>query len=135
MSASSLRPVATSDAPAAIGPYSQALVCDGVLYASGQIGLDPSTGELVGGGVEMQAERALANLAAVLAAGGSSMAEVLRCTVFLVSMDDFAAVNAVYARAFGSHRPARSTVAVAGLPKGARFEVDALARCVRTPGT
>ncbi len=121
------RPVATERAPSAIGPYSQAIVAGGLLFASGQIALDPARGELVPGGVEAQARQVLANLAAVLEAGGSSLRSVVRCTVYLVSMDDFAAVNAVYAQAFGETRPARATVAVAGLPKGARVEIDAIA--------
>ncbi|MCB9897220.1 MAG: RidA family protein [Planctomycetes bacterium] len=121
------RPVSTERAPAAIGPYSQAVVSGGFLFASGQIGLDPATGELVAGGLEAQAERALQNLSAVLEAGGGSLASVVRCTVYLLTMDDFAAVNAVYAKAFGETRPARATVAVAGLPKGARVEIDAIA--------
>jgi 2-iminobutanoate/2-iminopropanoate deaminase len=127
------RTVATDRAPAAIGPYSQAVVAGGLLFASGQIALDPARGELVAGGVEAQAEQALKNLAAVLEAGGSSLRSVLRCTVYLVSMDDFAAVNAVYARAFGATRPARATVAVAALPKGARVEIDAIAAVAGVP--
>jgi 2-iminobutanoate/2-iminopropanoate deaminase len=98
------------------------------LFCSGQIALDPKTGELVGATAAEQAERVLANLGAVLEAGGSSFKKVLRCTVFLVDMNDFAAVNEVYARAFeGEKPPARATVAVAQLPKGARVEIDAIA--------
>lgn len=121
------RTVSTDRAPAAIGPYSQAVVAGGFVFASGQVALDPKTGVLADGGVEAQAARALQNLSAVLEAAGSSLAQVVRCTVYLLTMDDFAAVNAVYASAFGETRPARATVAVAGLPKGARVEIDAIA--------
>jgi len=118
----------SDDAPAAIGPYSQAIRAGDLLFCSGQIALDPKTGELVGATAAEQAERVLANLGAVLEAGGSSFKKVLRCTVFLVDMNDFAAVNEVYARAFeGEKPPARATVAVAQLPKGARVEIDAIA--------
>jgi 2-iminobutanoate/2-iminopropanoate deaminase len=115
-------------APKAIGPYSQAVVESGFLYASGQIPLDPSTGELVGGGVEAAAERIFDNLEAVLGAAGLSFADVVKTTVFLTRSEDFAAMNAVYARRFGDHRPARSTVTVASLPKGAPLEIDLIAR-------
>ncbi|MCA9494876.1 MAG: RidA family protein [Myxococcales bacterium] len=121
-----MKTVSTSAAPSAIGPYSQAIVANGFVFSSGQIALDPVSGELVGGGVEAEARKALQNLRAVLEAAGSSMDRVVKCTVFLVDMADFAAVNAVYAEAFGDHRPARSTVAVAGLPKGVRVEVEAV---------
>jgi 2-iminobutanoate/2-iminopropanoate deaminase len=118
----------SDDAPAAIGPYSQAIRTGDLLFCSGQIALDPKTGNLVGTTAAEQAERVLANLGAVLEAGGSSFKKVLRCTVFLVDMNDFAAVNEVYARAFeGEKPPARATVAVAQLPKGARVEIDAIA--------
>jgi 2-iminobutanoate/2-iminopropanoate deaminase len=123
-----LRRVSTPAAPEAIGPYSQAMVSGDLVYASGQIALDPATGEFLGGPVEAQTERVLANLAAVLEAAGSSLGAVVRTTVYLCDMSDFAEMNAVYARAFGDHRPARATVAVAGLPKGARVEIDAVAR-------
>lgn len=114
-------------APAAIGPYSQAVVSGGVVYCSGQIGVRPDTGEVVPGGVRAQAEQVLRNLAAVLDAAGTSREHVVRCTVYLTSMDDFAEVNAVYAAFFGDTRPARATVAVAGLPKGVAVEIDAIA--------
>ncbi len=120
--------VRTDRAPAAIGPYSQAIVCDGLLFSSGQIALDPATGALVPGDVAAQTERVLLNLQAVLEKGGSSLGSVLRATVYLRDMADFAAVNAVYARFFPGVPPARSTVAVAGLPKDARVEIDVLAR-------
>lgn len=119
--------VATDGAPQAIGPYSQALVSGQLVYTAGQVALDPATMELVAGGVAEQADRALRNLAAVLAAAGSSLQRVVKTTVYLVDMADFAAMNEVYARHFGTHRPARSTVAVAGLPKGARVEIDVVA--------
>ena len=119
-------------APRAIGPYAQAQVArlhggNGLVWTSGQIGLDPASGELVAGGVREQAERALANLAAVLAGAGLTLADAIKTTVYLVDMQDFAAMNEVYARAFADARPARTTVAVAGLPKGARVEIDAVA--------
>ena len=120
--------IATDGAPKAIGPYSQAVVVDGFLYASGQIPLDPKTGELVGGGIEQSAERIFDNLEAVLRSAGLSFADCVKVTVFLTRSEDFAAMNAVYARRFGEHRPARSTVIVAALPKGAPLELDLIAR-------
>jgi 2-iminobutanoate/2-iminopropanoate deaminase len=125
--------VRTDRAPAAIGPYSQAVVHAGLVYCSGQIALDPATGSLVPGGVEAQARRALENLAAVLAAAKSSLSEALRLTVYLVSIDDFPKVNAVYAEFFpaAAPPPARATVAVAALPKGALVEIDCIAALSR----
>ena len=121
--------VSTPSAPAAIGPYSQAIVAAGLVHCSGQVALDPATGQLVAGDVSAQAERVLANLAAVLAAAGSDLSRAVKCTVYLRTMADFAAVNAVYARAFpGDAPPARATVAVADLPKGALVEIDCVAR-------
>jgi 2-iminobutanoate/2-iminopropanoate deaminase len=119
--------VSTPDAPAAIGPYSQAVVAGTTVYCSGQLALDPVTGLLVGEDAASQARVALSNLSAVLRAAQSGMDKVVRTTVYLRTMDDFPAVNAVYAECFGSHRPARVTVAVAGLPKDARVEIDAIA--------
>jgi 2-iminobutanoate/2-iminopropanoate deaminase len=120
--------VSTPSAPAAIGPYSQAIVAAGLVHCSGQVALDPATGQLVAGDVSAQAERVLANLAAVLAAAGSDLSRAVKCTVYLRTMADFAAVNAVYARAFpGDAPPARATVAVADLPKGALVEIDCTA--------
>jgi 2-iminobutanoate/2-iminopropanoate deaminase len=119
--------VSTTDAPAAIGPYSQAIVANGMVFCSGQIPMDPATGAMVEGDIAAEARQSLANLFAVLRAAGSSPAQVVRTTIFLTSMSDFAAVNAVYAEAFGEARPARATVAVAGLPRGARVEIDAIA--------
>jgi 2-iminobutanoate/2-iminopropanoate deaminase len=119
--------VATERAPKAIGPYSQATVANGLLYSAGQIALDPATTELVSGGVAEQTARVFENLRGVLEAGGSSFAQVVKTTVFLVDMADFTAMNEVDAKAFGAHRPARSTVAVAGLPRGARVEIEVVA--------
>ncbi|GJM22294.1 MAG: reactive intermediate/imine deaminase [Planctomycetota bacterium] len=124
---SRLEVIATTGAPAAIGPYSQAIVHGDTVFTSGQIGMTPETGELVSGGVEAEARQALSNLEAVLREAGSGMQRVVKTTVFLLDMADFAAVNALYAEAFGEARPARSTVAVSQLPKGARFEIDAVA--------
>ena len=119
--------VATSGAPRAIGPYSQALRAGGFLFTAGQVGFDPATGELVDGGIAEQTRQVLANIRAILDAGGSGLGQVVKTTVFLVDMADFAAMNEVYAEAFGTHRPARSTVAVAALPRGARVEIEAVA--------
>lgn len=119
--------IATTHAPKAIGPYSQATVVNGLIFSAGQVALDPATTELVPGGVKEQTERSLQNLAAVLAAAGSALQKVVKTTVFLVDMGDFAAMNEVYAKHFGDHRPARSTVAVAALPKGARVEIEVIA--------
>ncbi|HHI79610.1 MAG TPA: RidA family protein [Planctomycetes bacterium] len=122
-----IQSVATSKAPQAIGPYSQAVQAGDLLWCSGQIGLDPETGEFVEGGVEAQARQVLRNLEAVLQAGGSSMDRVLRTTVFLQDLADFAKVNAIYAEAFGAHKPARACVEAAALPKGALVEIDCVA--------
>jgi len=119
--------VATSGAPRAIGPYSQALRAGGFLFTAGQVGFDPATGELVDGGIAEQTRQVLQNIRAILEAGGSGLAQVVKTTVFLVDMADFAAMNEVYADVFGTHRPARSTVAVAALPRGARVEIEAVA--------
>jgi 2-iminobutanoate/2-iminopropanoate deaminase len=119
--------VATPNAPRAIGPYSQATRAGGLLFTAGQVGFDPSTGELVDGGIAEQTERVLLNIRAILQASGLDMANVIKTTVFLVDMADFTEMNTVYARAFGDHRPARSTVAVAALPRGARVEIEAIA--------
>lgn len=119
--------IATDQAPAAIGPYSQAIRLGDMVYTSGQVALDPSSGELVGDDVTAQTQQVFENLAAVLEAAGCSLATVIKTTVFLKDMRDFEAMNAVYAEAFGGDRPARSTVAVAGLPKGALVEIEAVA--------
>lgn len=123
-----LRRIATDRAPRAIGPYSQAIETGGFLYTSGQIPLDPASGELVSGGLEASVERVFDNLEAILAEAGLSLADVVKTTVFLLRMEDFAAMNAIYARRFGEHRPARSTVAVSELPKGAPIEIEVVAR-------
>lgn len=119
--------VFSSNAPAAIGPYSQAITVGNTLYLSGQIGMNPATGELVSADVREQAVQALKNMKAVLAAAGATPANVVKTTVFLADMADFGAVNEVYAEVFTADTPARSCVAVAGLPKGARVEVEAIA--------
>ncbi|MDP9482919.1 MAG: RidA family protein [Chloroflexota bacterium] len=119
--------ISTSDAPAAIGPYSQAIDVDGFVFCSGQLGLDPATGALVDG-IEAQAERALLNLEAVLGQAGLTFADVVKTTIFLADIDDFAAVNAVYATHAADPPPARSTFAVGALPKGGRIEIEAIAR-------
>ena len=120
--------VTTSDAPTPIGPYSQAVRFEDTLFCSGQISLDPQSGAIVEGDVSAQAEQALRNLGAVLEAAHYSFDDVVKTTIFLVDMNDFSAVNDVYARYFGTSKPARSTVAVAALPRGARVEIDAIAR-------
>jgi 2-iminobutanoate/2-iminopropanoate deaminase len=122
-----LRIVHSDRAPAAIGPYSQAVAHGDLVYCSGQIALDPSTGAVVDGDVAVQADRVMQNLAAVLDAAGSGLDRVLRTTIYLADMADFAAVNEVYARHLGVHRPARATVAVRGLPKGVAVEIDCIA--------
>jgi 2-iminobutanoate/2-iminopropanoate deaminase len=123
----SLQFVASSGAPKAIGPYSQGIVANGFLFTAGQVALDPAKGELVSGGIVEQTTRALENLRAVLKEAGSDFSHVVKTTVFLVDMADFSEMNEVYGRAFGSHRPARSTVAVAALPRGARVEIEVIA--------
>ncbi|MFH1530503.1 MAG: Rid family detoxifying hydrolase [Pseudomonadota bacterium] len=119
--------IATENAPAAVGAYSQATVCGDLLFVSGQLGLVPGTGRLVDGGVEAQAEQALKNLEAILAAAGLETAAVLKTTVLLVDIEDFAVVNAVYARHFAKDPPARAAFAVAALPLGAQVEIEAVA--------
>jgi len=118
----------TNGAPAAIGPYSQAVKAKKWLYCSGQIGLDPATGEMAAD-LAGQTNRALENLRAVLGAAGLTPADVAKVTLYLVNMNDFAAVNEIYGKFFGSHKPARATVTVAALPKGALVEIDAIAFC------
>jgi 2-iminobutanoate/2-iminopropanoate deaminase len=114
-------------APAAIGPYSQAVKCGSLLFCSGQIPLDPATGEMVPGDVTVQAERVMNNIAAVLTAAGAGFDDVIKTTIFLVDMADFAAVNEVYGNCFPGHKPARSTVAVKSLPRGALLEIELIA--------
>lgn len=122
-----IAPLSTPGAPRAIGPYSQGIRAGGFLFTAGQVGFDPVSGELVDGGIAEQTARVLENLRAILEAAGSTFSRVVKTTVFLVDMADFAAMNEVYARVFGEHRPARSTVAVAALPRGARVEIEAIA--------
>ena len=119
--------VSTPNAPRAIGPYSQATRANGLLFTAGQVGFDPATGELVDGGIAEQTEQVLRNIRAILEAERLDLASVVKTTVYLVDMADFTEMNTVYARVFGDHRPARSTVAVAALPRGARIEIDAVA--------
>ena len=125
--ASGLGIVATDAAPKAIGPYSQAITTDGLIFTAGQVALDPQTGELVGRTTAEQTEQVFANLKAVLAAAGSGLANVVKTTVYLADMADFKEMNDVYAKHFGTHKPARSTVQAAGLPKAARVEIDVIA--------
>ncbi len=120
--------VKTGKAPAAIGPYSQAIRSEGFLFCSGQIPLDPTTGKMVEGGIEAQAERVLRNLEAVISAGGASLAGVVKTTVYLADLSDFPAMNAVYGKYFPENPPARATVQVAKLPAGALVEIDAIAK-------
>ena len=119
--------VRTEEAPAAIGPYSQAVRAGGFLFCSGQIPLDPSTGKMVDGGIEVQTERVLKNLEAVLTAGGSALRSVVKTTVYLVDLGDFPAMNGIYGKFFPEDPPARATVQVAKLPAGALVEIDAIA--------
>jgi len=122
-----MRAIATPAAPAAIGPYSQAIVAGGLVYTAGQIALVPATMQVIEGDVIAQTTQVFANLKAVLQAAGSGLDKVVKATVFLADMADFPAMNEVYAREFGEHRPARSTVAVRTLPKNARVEIDLVA--------
>jgi 2-iminobutanoate/2-iminopropanoate deaminase len=125
--ASGLGVVATDAAPKAIGPYSQAITMDSLVFTAGQVALDPQSGELVGRTTAEQTEQVFANLKAVLAAAGTALGNVVKTTVYLADMADFPQMNEVYAKHFGSHKPARSTVQAAGLPKGARVEIDVIA--------
>jgi len=122
-----LNAISTDKAPAAIGPYSQAIQAGDLLFCSGQIPLDPATGELVAGDVVVQAGQVMKNIAAVLAAAGTGFDSVVKTTIYLAEMGDFAAVNEVYGSCFGAHKPARSTVAVKGLPRGALLEIEVIA--------
>lgn len=119
--------VSTDGAPKAIGPYSQGIIAHGFVFTAGQIALDPASGEVVPGGIAEQTARVMENLRAILTAAGSGLDRVVKTTVFLADMADFAAMNEVYARAFADHKPARSTVAAAGLPRGVRVEIEAVA--------
>jgi 2-iminobutanoate/2-iminopropanoate deaminase len=119
--------VSTDEAPAAIGPYSQAVICGNMLFCSGQIPLDPATGEVVTGDITLQAERVMDNISAVLTAAGTGFDSVIKTTIYLVDMDDFAAVNQVYGSRFPHHKPARSTVAVRSLPRAVMLEIEVIA--------
>ena len=119
--------VSTERAPRAIGPYSQAIKTESYIFTAGQVGMHAGTSGMVAGGITEQSEQVLKNLAGVLTAAGSSLQDVVKTTVFLTDMANFAAMNAVYERHFGTHKPARSTVAVAGLPKNALVEIEAIA--------
>lgn len=121
----------SDDAPRALGPYSQAVEVDGWLYASGQLGLDPTTSELVGGGFEAETRQMLANLEAVLAAAGCGFSDVVRTGLYLIDFASFPRLNELYGEAMGDHRPARTTIQVAALPKGAQVEIDVVARIPR----
>jgi 2-iminobutanoate/2-iminopropanoate deaminase len=123
-----MKAISTADAPAAIGPYSQAIHAGDLVFLSGQVPIDPSTGELVGGDIAAQTERVLDNLAAVLAAAGCGFGDVVKTTIYLVDLGDFQVVNQTYAKRFSAAPPARATVQVSALPKGARVEIDAIAR-------
>jgi 2-iminobutanoate/2-iminopropanoate deaminase len=122
-----MRTIATDAAPKAIGPYSQAIETERFIYTAGQVALDPTSGELVGRTTAEQTEQVFANLKAVLSAAGASLSNVVKSTVYLADMADFAQMNEVYAKHFGAHKPARSTVQAAGLPKNARVEIDLVA--------
>ena len=122
-----MKRVSTKNAPQAIGPYSQAIIVDGMLYSSGQIALTPE-GELYSEDVEKQTEQVLKNLSAVLSEAGATLQNVVKTTIFLADMDDFAKVNSIYAEAFGDHKPARSTVAVKTLPLNVKVEIDCIAK-------
>jgi 2-iminobutanoate/2-iminopropanoate deaminase len=126
-----LRTIATDNAPKAIGPYSQAVAAGDLIFCAGQGAIDPKSGENAKGDVRAETERTLDNLSAVLAAAGSDLGHVVKTTVFLTDMADFAAMNEVYAKCFGEHRPARSTVGVAALPRGFKVEIE----CVAIRGT
>jgi len=119
--------ISTDQAPAAIGPYAQAVRAGGLMFCSGQIALDPVSGELDTGDAGSQTARVMNNIKAVLAATGAGLGDIVKTTIYLVDMDDFAAVNQVYGSFLGDHRPARSTVAVKGLPKGAKVEIEVIA--------
>ena len=122
-----LKVISSVMAPAAIGPYSQAIQAGGLLFCSGQIPLDPVSGEIVAGDVRRQAEQVMENIAAVLSAAGAGFNDVVKATVFLVEMGDFGVVNEVYGRYFSDHKPARSTVAVKALPRGVLLEIEVIA--------
>ena len=119
--------IATNDGPKAIGPYSQAIKANGFVFVSGQVGIDPATQQVVAGDIAVQTDRTMKNLAAILKAAGSGLDKVVRSTVFLKNMGDFGAMNEVYGKYFSEEPPARATVEAAGLPRGARVEIEAIA--------
>lgn len=121
-----MQEIKTDKAPAAIGPYSQAIKAGGFVFCSGQIPLDPVTGEVVAGDITVQTEQVMKNIAAMLEAVGAGFDQIVKTTIFLVDMDDFGAVNQIYGRFFPANKPARSTVAVAGLPRGVRLEIEVI---------
>lgn len=125
----SIQFVSTPQAPAAVGPYSQGIVAGNLVFVSGQLPLNPETGQTIRGSIEERTDQVLKNLRAVLRAAGSNLSHVVKTTIFLIDMGDFTAVNEVYVRYFGSHLPARSVVQVASLPKGADIELEAIAVC------
>jgi 2-iminobutanoate/2-iminopropanoate deaminase len=127
MPTTEFKAVHTNNAPKAIGPYSQAIRAGNALYTAGQVALDPASGQLVEGGIEAQTRRVLDNLSAVLEAAGGTLANVVKTTVFMQDLGEFAAMNAVYAEYFTAQPPARSTVQVAGLPRGAKVEIECVA--------
>ena len=122
-----LRVISTENAPKALGPYSQAIVVGDLIFCAGQVALDPKTGEIASGDIKEQTRRALDNLAAVLEAAGSGLDRVTKTTVFLIDLAEFPAMNEAYGERFGAHRPARSTVPVAALPRGSRIEIECIA--------
>lgn len=122
------RAISTAGAPGAVGPYSQAIAIDGLLFTAGQVALDPSNGTLVAGGIEPETERVMANLTAVLDAAGCGWDDVVKTTIYLADIADFTTVNAIYGRFVTDPPPARSTVGVAALPRGARVEIEVVAR-------
>lgn len=124
----SVRRISTDQAPKAIGPYSQGVVANGLLFTAGQVGIDPQTGQMVEGDFAQQTERVLANLTAVLKAAGATWSDVVKTTVYLHDMADFATFNELYGRTLGEARPARTTIQAAGLPRGALVEIDAVVR-------
>ncbi len=122
-----MQQITTDEAPAAIGPYSQGIVANGLLFSAGQIALDPATGQLIDGDISAQTERVMQNLAAVLAAAGLGWRDVIKTTVYLHDMTDFPVVNEIYGRSLGEARPARSTIQVTALPRGGLVEIDFIA--------
>jgi 2-iminobutanoate/2-iminopropanoate deaminase len=122
-----VKPISTDKAPAAIGPYSQAINAHGFIYTAGQVALDPASGKIVEGGIAAQTQRVLDNLTAVLASGGATWADVVKTTVYLADLADFQVMNELYGKHLGAARPARSTVQVAALPRNALVEIDAIA--------